>query len=86
MFEDGVPLGVGSLHDSLAVGIEHVEGEEPQGQLRRGLLHAVLASPPDGLLERKIFVGVWVVRERLALEDRRAEGDLPPRALGDLGE
>jgi hypothetical protein len=46
----------------------------------------VLASPPDGLLEWKIFVGERVVRERLALEDRRADDDLPPRALGDLGE
>ena len=80
MFEDGVPLGVGSLHDSLAIGVEDVEGEEPQGQLGRGLLNAVLASPPDGLLERKIFVGERVVRERLALEDCRAGDDLPPRA------
>ena len=46
----------------------------------------MLASPPDGLLERQIFVGERVIRERLALEDRRAGDDLPPRALDDLGE
>jgi hypothetical protein len=81
-----VPVGVGSLHDTLAVSIEEVEGEKPQGQLGRGLRYAVLASPPDGLLERKIFVGERVIRERLTLENRRAGEDLVPRALGDLGE
>src|SRR5215208_2855211 len=85
IFEHGMPLGVGSLHDTLAVGVEDVEGEKPQGQLGRGLLDAVLASPPDGLLERQIFVGERIVRERFTLEDRRAD-DLAPRALGDLGE
>src|ERR671916_894642 len=86
IFEDGVPLSVGPLHHALAFGVEDVEGEEPQGQLGCGLLDAVLASPPDGLLERQVLVGERVIRERFALEDRRACDDLPPRAIDDLGE
>jgi hypothetical protein len=86
IFEHGVPLGVRSLHDTLALGVEDVEGEKPQGQLGSGLLDAVFASPPDGLLEWHIFIGERIIRDRLTLEDRRADDDLAPRGLGDLGE
>ena len=84
LFERGAPLAVRSVGEIVAVGVKQVERVEPEGQLLLQRVDPVDALALHGDLEWLELVGLGIVRERLAFQDRPGRTDLCDRGANEV--